>query len=1404
MHGRCPLALLFTLLYPVVSLNDWCNSTPNVGNFTLQRNCQLSAGKCMVPNHTTLRTIEYYRASSQSSVCVTRGLLRIVGRNDKYRPVISRTNRSEKHRFFTVFSTGRLILAHLNLTGGHGVIGGGAIWINGISGTMLVLSNVAFYDNVADFFGGAIFAPFVNNDERNVQNASIVAQRNCIFEKSVANLRKNRGSVGGGAVYIGQGSFLLLRSVIKHNSVVHQGSGGGIFCGTSLEQIGGPPVTCKIVLSNISNNAAHDGGGIHCQGRNTFCNISQAHIILNNASTFNRGAGGGVNVDFGVLVVRGSLIQSNFASDGGGINCREKCVCKFAWAVIRFNGAHKGGGIKCQTFAKCVLQNYSVVAANMNIFDPMYDFGDRAPPIDPGVSCTNFFHQNFGNVVFGCITDETVFSALPPYPATCPPGKFRSFMMTMYDYTEQRHLAECTPCRAGRYSNTSDQNSCDACSPGKYELRQGRQGCSHICPLGKIGAVEGAPSENATCRLCQAGRYQGVSTDSKLHKTGICKHPCPAGRFGLRAGQATLNLACLKCPKGRYGDNHLVGLDELSAACPNVCPPGTYGLVEGATSRENACTECFPVENCEGGTSCSPSTDGLLCTQCRQHPQRHYVGPGLICVRCSDDAVQQYIFIFVFVCVASAFLFWTMRRVQKKFSYRRYDGRKQARANKKVGMLLQSREMSQRGLASVGALASNSQTIMQTMPSMNVNIVPFDGLKVVFGAISTDVLSSFRSPECDVADNLLDKYRVKLLYPAALVLLFAIWGGWVKVLYKGVKRDCLTDSVIAVAGHLLYINCFSMITTLVLRPLACTKGEGKHNYFLSADATIECSVMDQQYVAIFIWSMAGIVFYICIPLVFLVRYIYGLCRCDGKKWSPYATEADINESGQDVLSVIRKRGRSQEVIENKITSRAFRRGAERKTSAANMLVVQINEEGKKTRFFNRYGWLFIKYKANRPYWELVILARKILLVTITIFLNKNDMVALPLQGVVILLALFLHCYASPYVNALENEGAHDKKKKKCHTRAINDANNHLETAFLIGHLLLVIGAFVVKSAQLGLKSDFVCLQPNPKCPLCKTNIKPFGCYDANYYPLSKGQDAAFCGRHQIPGTNTNAQAFYVGMDLVLKLTSGDKGVTSKCITQALKLYCIIGAPPCERDCTMKRFPMKWRNDLNNECRDVHSSIRTRLEEAKDQSALFEMVAQGYADRIEDASDIEGLTLKNVSEVMGYFEAQFKGNAADSLFSSNMDISDNYLHQNTCLEREACNTSTLVFRPRDDTVAQLPINQTRTLEMAAANYYPRWHLVGAAFQLIGFACVVLGAVLMVVNIIYLRCLQRRAKKQLEAAEKERRPTGMIVDARASASCPTINEASSDEEEEVVENRHRRIEVELTPMVNPMHQ
>jgi predicted outer membrane repeat protein len=181
-----------------------------------------------------------------------------------------------------------------------------------------------FYNNYADYYGGAIFADIYDNSE--ITNNTFGYNRN---DLSCASAR-------GGAICICGGSTTLIeKNTINNNYSIY---GGGICINNGMHYQGSNP---QILLNTISENEADYGGGIAFvnPGEYSTNNIQvEGNLIIENeAGDDTLGEGGGIYIqDFDPYIVN-NTIADNIADTGAGVYADPNSTPTITNTIIYFN-----------------------------------------------------------------------------------------------------------------------------------------------------------------------------------------------------------------------------------------------------------------------------------------------------------------------------------------------------------------------------------------------------------------------------------------------------------------------------------------------------------------------------------------------------------------------------------------------------------------------------------------------------------------------------------------------------------------------------------------------------------------------------------------------------------------------------------------------------------------------------------------------------------------------------------------------------------------------------------------------------------------------------------------------------------------------------------------------------------
>ena len=168
----------------------------------------------------------------------------------------------------------------------------------------------------------------------------------------------------------------------------------------------------------------------------------------------------------------------------------------------------------------------------------------------------------------------------------------------------------CKQCGINYFSYRAGQQSCTYCSPGKYTVRDGEASCQE-CGAGKYGDGSG-------CHECPRGWFRYNSKFVDLTKCLQCDkgetsdigaktcQSCSIGQFGATAGE------CIKCPSGQYQN------EKKQMTC-EVCDKG-----KEPNKDQTACQKSSHLvpEDCDYNTqylnTSSKEKHNHMCASCPQ------------------------------------------------------------------------------------------------------------------------------------------------------------------------------------------------------------------------------------------------------------------------------------------------------------------------------------------------------------------------------------------------------------------------------------------------------------------------------------------------------------------------------------------------------------------------------------------------------------------------------------------------------------------------------------------------------------------------------------------------------------------------------------------------------------------
>lgn len=161
--------------------------------------------------------------------------------------------------------------------------------------------------------------------------------------------------------------------------------------------------------------------------------------------------------------------------------------------------------------------------------------------------------------------------------------------------------ASCPACRAGQYSDDTDNTACKSHS-SPFQL---------TCALG-LGSVAGTASTDTSCVPCSSGKYS-IETDF----SACTENTCPGGKY-LSSAANEAQVCTTACVPGKYKDGgcldcksgtYTSGTDESSCS-GTECAKGAYGPASQTTPSAATCDPCSAgtYSDATGETSCKVKT----------------------------------------------------------------------------------------------------------------------------------------------------------------------------------------------------------------------------------------------------------------------------------------------------------------------------------------------------------------------------------------------------------------------------------------------------------------------------------------------------------------------------------------------------------------------------------------------------------------------------------------------------------------------------------------------------------------------------------------------------------------------------------------------------------------------------
>jgi predicted outer membrane repeat protein len=590
---------------------------------------------------------------------------------------------------------------------------GGAVYIDS---TVMAISGSNFSSNqagsasCASCSGGAVFcqgqrvlnivwSTFRQNSIGIAGQGGAVFMSSCLSNVSQSTLSLNSAGTGGALAVTSQANLVMDNLQFASNAAAQ--SGGAVYLTAST-------ATCASTVF-ISNVATANGGALYASLLASFAVTSGVSFTSNTA-----GQGGGAVYWDGTIEpgTQGSVFSSNQAVYGPNRATQSR---QLMWSRLA-NGLIVNSRqpiFDARTAIQLqLLDNYNQVVASdstssltlqtvatstlpVNLAS-LSRAGSSSPTATPSSgSITGTISCKFvsGNCSFGT-TSANAFAvevtpnfALPLkanvmlssgsilssptilVPARgCLPGEF-------IDSTQ------CSPCPIGTFSNASQATSCSSCGDGFYADTTGSISCA-VCPDG-YSCIDrksktlcssqayrvAATANSGSCTLCPPSSSSDASRS-------FCR--CDIGFYMVTDPTSTRTdkLLCQSCP---------LGADCRSAGTTihNVVALRSYW-----PEKENTNTSFIHCINsgCSGGpTKCEPAYDGNLCTSCKRGYSRDSAYECTICPS-SSSTFWQVLGVIAAVCVlCSCIIYFTLSNTQ-------YNIKKEARLQKARQAALEERQ----------------------------------------------------------------------------------------------------------------------------------------------------------------------------------------------------------------------------------------------------------------------------------------------------------------------------------------------------------------------------------------------------------------------------------------------------------------------------------------------------------------------------------------------------------------------------------------------------------------------------------------------------------------------------------------------------------------------------------------
>ena len=314
---------------------------------------------------------------------------------------------------------------------------------------------------------------------------------------------------------------------------------------------------------------------------------------------------------------------------------------------------------------------------------------------------------------------------------------------------------------------------------------------------------------------------------------------------------------------------------------------------------------------------------------------------------------------------------------------------------------------------------------------------------------SIDISAFMSSPECVWKLSFPQHYAMKMVAPLVFLLLFMVWGSvaWcvqtvsarqlvTRLAMEGVKtpaeleqitldalaaRRTTRNRIVAVAAHILVIGLFVPTAVASVSPLDCTT-QPSGDVTLDASPDVFCDAdVSPEWISLAVLAPAMFAVYAICPLLFILYKLFGSRRelgevttcCGGAcatQWG--GTQDQIGRQQAELDDLLRNLVSQRQGMAGSEAGSILRAAIERKISVSRRKLSKLKRDAGQLFdhevFQERYGWAFAKYSDDHPYWEIVVLLRKLFVGIVVKFLTTRPMGTYSSSRLIVSL-FFLNC-----------------------------------------------------------------------------------------------------------------------------------------------------------------------------------------------------------------------------------------------------------------------------------------------------------------------------------------------------------------------------------------------------------